>query len=111
MKGKNFMYDENFDRLMVFNNPKNDKVKDNYLLGDFVVSLTENGEVVGLEIIGISRVFEDYDLDPRILDNIKDVQLKVIARKGAIYIFFDIDSEVDMKPINQKIPLIMPINQ
>lgn len=111
MEGKNFMYDDFSDRLMIFSNDENEKVKDNYVFGDFVISLTEGGKVVGLEIIGISEILRDYDVDPRILDNMKNVELKVIPRNGAIYIFFNIESEVDLKPVKQKIPLIMSMAQ
>ncbi len=110
IKKETFMYDEDLDRLMIFNNKENEKVEDNYLFGDFVISLTKSGKVVGLEVIGISNILKDYDMDPRILDNIENVELKVIMRKGAIYMFFNIESKIDMKPVKQKIPLIMSLN-
>ncbi len=107
---KNFMYDDFSDRLMVFNKDKNEKVDDNHIFGDFIVSLSESGEVVGLEIIGISDVLKEYDIDSSILNNLKNVELKAVSRKGVIYIYFNLESEVGMKPFSQKIPLIVSLD-
>jgi len=107
MEEKNFMYDDFSDRLMVFNNKENEKVEDNYLFGDFIISLTKEGKVIILEIIGVSNILEECGINPRILDNIKNVELKVTIRENTIYMFFNIESELDLKPVSQKIPLIM----
>ena len=107
---KNFHYDDFSDRLMIFNKDINEKVDDNHIFGDFVVSLSESGEVVGLEIIGVSDVLREYDINPEILNNLKNVGLKAVSKKGAVYIYFNLESEMDMKLINQKIPLIISLD-
>tara|TARA_Y100000310_G_scaffold267916_1_gene280250 strand:- start:71 stop:448 length:378 start_codon:yes stop_codon:yes gene_type:complete len=108
---KNFHYDDFSDSLMVFNNDINEKVEDNYILGDFIISLNESGEVVGLEIRGVSYLLENYEINPKILDNLEDVQLKVSTRGQMIYISLNFESNVDTNSVKQKLPLIMPIHQ
>lgn len=53
-----------------------EKVKENFIIGDFVVSLNEKGEVIGLEIRGFSALLENYEIDLKILENMKNVELK-----------------------------------
>ena len=106
---KNFMYDDLSDSLMVF--VDNETGKDNYLLGDFIVSFNEKGIIVGLEIRGISYLLENYEIDPKILDNLENVELKAEMNRNMIYIFLSIESTIDLKPIKQKIPLIIPLHQ
>lgn len=106
-KGRNFVYDEFSDSLIVFSE---EKAKENFILGDFVISLNEKGEIVGLEIRGISSFFENYDIDLRILENIKNIELKVIPKEDVVYILFNIESTIDLKPVKQKLPLIMPLH-
>ena len=102
------MYDDFSDRLTVFNG--DEKVVDNIVVGDYVISLSKGGNVIGLEIIGISNVLRDYEINTEILNNLKNVELKAVSRNGAIYIFFNLESEIDMKSIKQKIPLIVSID-
>ena len=108
IKGKNFVYDNFSDSLMVFSD--NENAKENFLLGDFVISLNEKGEVVGLEIRGVSALLENYEIDPKILENMKKVELKVIPKEDIVYIFFNIESIIDLKPVKQKLPIIMPLH-
>jgi|TARA_B100001971_G_C17884745_1_gene379931 uncharacterized protein YuzE len=107
---KNFHYDDFSDRLMVFNKDKNEIVDDNHVLGDFIISLSKKGEVVGLEIIGISNILREYDIESKILDNLRNVELKSVSKKGAVYIYFNLISEMNNKFISQKIPLIVSLD-
>lgn len=106
---KNFHYDDFSDSLMVF--VDNEIAKDNYLLGDFILSLNEKGKVVGLEIRGMSNLLDSYEINPKILDNIENVELNVRTNGYMIYIFLNIESKDDLKLVKQKIPLIMPLHQ
>jgi uncharacterized protein YuzE len=95
---------------MVFNKDKNEIVDDNHVLGDFIISLSKKGEVVGLEIIGISNILREYDIESKILDNLRNVELKSVSKKGAVYIYFNLISEMNNKFISQKIPLIVSLD-
>lgn len=106
--GKNFVYDDFSDSLMVFSDTE--KVKENFILGDFIISLNEKGEIVGLEIRGVSNLLENYEIDPKILENMKNVELKVIPKEDVVYIFLNIESTINLKPVKQKLPLIMPLH-
>ncbi len=53
-----------------------EKAKENFIIGDFVISLNVKGEVIGLEIRGVSALLENYEIDPKILENMENVELK-----------------------------------
>ena len=108
---KNFHYDDFSDSLMVFNKDINEKVEDNYILGDFIISLNKSGEVVGLEIRGVSYLLQNCEIDQGILDNLENVELKVDTKGQMIYISLNFESNVDTNYVKQKLPLIMPIHQ
>jgi uncharacterized protein YuzE len=107
---KSFMYDDFSDSLMVFAEDETGK-KHNYLLGDFIISLNEEGAVVGLEIRGVSYLLENYDINPGILDTLEHAELKSSVNGTMIYIFLILESAVDSTLVKHKIPLVMPLHQ
>ncbi len=91
-KETNFIYDKDYDNLIISNKQENEKVKNNYVFGDFIISVTGNGKVVSLEILQVSNYFEKMGFDPKILENIQNIELVVEAERDYVQIGFQIFS-------------------
>ena len=102
---KVFSYDEFSDSLLVSNKAENERVRKNFMFGDFIISLTGNGKIVGLEIRDISNLFHEYGFDPNILNNIKDVELIVLVKKDFIFLGIKLIGIMKSQKFEQKIPL------
>ena len=81
---KNFSYDEYSDSLIVSNRQENEKVRENFEVGDIIFSLTGKGKIVSIEIRAVSSFLESCNINPNILKNIKKVSLKIISAKNLI---------------------------
>lgn len=53
-----YSYEEDLDILYIYNNPENQKVAGNLVLGNFVLDLAKNGKVLGIEIDCASKIFK-----------------------------------------------------
>lgn len=94
-------YDEEYDNLIISRKKKNEKVRENYLFDDFVISITGNGKIVGIEIKNAKGYLEEMGVNPEILDNVEKANLIVNIKRDFIYIGFVLSN----KEISQKIPL------
>ena len=54
---KNHSYEEDLDILYIYNNPKDEKVSGNLILGNMILDVGENGKVLGIEIDCASKFF------------------------------------------------------
>jgi len=107
MTKKNFDYDEISDSLIISNKTEFDVVKDNFMFDDIVLSLTSDGKICSVEILSASNYLKEIGLSPEILQDIKDVELKVISKRDSVVIMFNINSIIDSKEEQNKIPLGM----
>jgi len=96
-KGTTFIYDKDYDNLIISTKQDNEKVKTNYSFGDFIISITGNGKVVGLEIPQISDYFKKIGFDPKMLENVQNIELMVEAERDYIQIGFQIFSLLKQK--------------
>ncbi len=99
---KNFHYDEEYDNLIVSQRDENDIVKKNFLFDDFVFSVTEDGKIVGIEIMDVTNYFEELGINPRVIKEIKRVEISVKPKRDFIYIGLNLVT----KEVEQKVPLI-----
>ena len=112
MNGKNFSYDEYSDSLIVSNRAENESVKSNFELGDIIFSLTGKGKIVAIEIRGFSSFLESCNIDTKIIDNLKNVELNIVPKKDTIFFILKIKSLNMEEIVSKDIPFIMPlINQ
>jgi uncharacterized protein YuzE len=85
MKNKsNFSYDEYSDSLIVSNRQENEKVRENFEVGDIIFSLTGKGKIVSIEIRGASSFLESCNINSSILKYIKNISLAIIPKKKEI---------------------------
>ncbi len=109
---KDFSYDKYSDSLIVSNRQENEKVRENFEVGDIIFSLTGKGKIVSIEIRGASSFLESCNINPNILKDIKTISLAVIPKKDTIFLVLKIDSLEGTQLISKNIPLVFPlINQ
>lgn len=104
-KRKIFNYDEYSDSLLISERGENERIKENFILGDFIISFNEKGKISGLEIRDVSNLFHDYGYDSSILNNILSCELIVEIRRDFVFIGFKIIAEINSELIEKKIPL------
>lgn len=112
MKTKSFDYDEYSDSLIISNRNEDEVVKSNFEVGDIIFSLTGKGKIVAVEIRGLSSFLESCDIDSKIIENLKNVELNIVPKKDTIFILIKVESINRNEIIMKNIPLVMPlINQ
>jgi uncharacterized protein YuzE len=72
---KTHSYEEDLDILYIYNNPENEKVSNNLVLGNLVLDIAENGKVLGVEIDCASKLFKTPSEN---LNNLKNASVEVI---------------------------------
>ena len=91
-KKTNFIYDKDYDNLIISNKQENEKVENNYIFGDFIISIAGNGKVVSLEILQVSNYLKKIGFDPKIMENIQNIELMVEAERDYVQVSFQIFS-------------------
>lgn len=88
-----FSYNELDDSLIVSCKGENENVKERFNFGNFIFNLTGRGKIVGIQVINASEVLTEYNLEPSMLNELRNVNL-VIAKKEdmlgvALILMFD----------------------
>ncbi len=109
MERKNFNYNKLSDSLIVSNRQENEKVKENFMFDDIIFSLTGKGKIVGIEIMNLSNFIKECGVDPCVIKNIKDIELKILQKKESIFILLEIQAIENSSLVKQKIPLVIPL--
>ncbi len=109
MDHKTFAYDEFSDSLIISSRQENEVVRENFEVGDIIFSLTGKGKIVSIEIRGASSFLESCSINPGILKNLKNAELKIIPRKETIFIVMKIESSEGTRILSREIPLILPL--
>ncbi len=79
IKKDNFLYDENFDRLMISNHLHGDeKIEGSVRITNLIIDLTNKNKIVNLEIQGVSEYLESLGKSSEILGNLKDAKMRVL---------------------------------
>ncbi len=100
-----YIYDAEVDDLLISNKEENEKVKNNFLFDDFIISVTAAGKIVGLEIRNISKFLLECGISPEILKNLKEVELGITPKKTFISIVVSFNISENNKIIVKKIPI------
>lgn len=90
IRGLKFNYDKLNDLLYVYK--KNSSVYSNVMIGDFHLEFSKNSELVGVEVLNASNLLKEYDIPKRILENIDNVELKMVSNNNSLLIFLIIHS-------------------
>jgi len=68
-------YDKEYDDLIISNKKNNEKVRDNFIFDDAIISVIGKGKIVGIEIRDVSNFIEEMGFDSSILDNLESAEL------------------------------------
>ena len=81
-----FSYGKLDDSLIISCKEENENVKERFELGNFIFSLTGRGKIVGIQILNSSEVLSDYNLNPNLLKEIKNISLIIAQKQGCLAI-------------------------
>jgi uncharacterized protein YuzE len=113
MQRKTFSYDYDYDNLIVSMRQENEKVRENFEMGDIVFSLTGKGKIVSIDIRSASHFLDACGITSDMLKDATNIEFIVVPKLGAIYLFLKIEYVKGEHKISKSIPLILPspINQ
>lgn len=106
---KNFSYDEYSDSLIASNRQENEVVKNNFEAGDIIFSLTGKGKIVSIEIREFSSFLESCNINPEIIKNMSNVELKILPRKDTLFLVLKISCLEGQVALSKNIPLVVPL--
>lgn len=75
-----FSYSDIDDTLIVSCKEENENIKERFTLGNFIFSLTGRGKITGIQILNASEVLPDYNINPILLNELKETNL-IVAKK------------------------------
>ena len=81
------MYDEDLDRLMIFNNLKEDeKVYGSTQILNLVLDITTKNRIANIEIRNVSEYLKSINKDPTILKMLDNAKINVLQVRGGFII-------------------------
>jgi hypothetical protein len=87
MKKETFMYDEDLDCLMIFNNIKPDeKVYGSVHILNLILDITNKNRIANIEIRNISEYFISIGKNPEILKNLNSAKIGIVQVRGGFLI-------------------------
>ena len=99
-------YDEDSDSLIISAREDNERVKTNFVLGDFIISLTGGGKVVSLEIREFSNFLKEYGIDfKRVEKEMGNLTLIVKPKKEMLFIGVGLNNQAIKQIPVANIPL------
>ena len=110
MTRKTFSYDYDYDNLIVSRRQENEKVKENFEMGDIVFSLTGKGKIVSIDIRSASNFLQICGITAEMLRDATNIEFTVIPKLGAIYLILKIESVNEEYKISKTVPLILPLS-
>ncbi|MBI2629060.1 hypothetical protein HYW74_03180 [Candidatus Pacearchaeota archaeon] len=87
-----FSYSEIDDSLIISCREENESVKENFMLDNFIFSLTGKGKIVGIQIREASNVLLENNINPNILKNILEINLVTLKKENCLFIAINIIS-------------------
>ncbi|VVB83853.1 Uncharacterised protein [uncultured archaeon] len=81
-----FSYSGLDDSLIVSCKEENENVKGRFSLGNFIFSLTGRGKIIGIQVLNVSEVLPEYNINPNLLKEIKDINLITAQKEGCLVI-------------------------
>ena len=90
VKKLKFNYDKENDLFYTYK--EDSQVYSNVMIGDFHIEFNKNGEVIGVEVLNASDVFYEYQIPTAFLENIKEINIKIVIRNNLMLICLIINS-------------------
>ena len=103
-----FMYDEDLDRLMIFNNLKDDeKVFGSVNILNLIIDITTKNRIANIEIRNVSDYLKSIDKDPGILKTLNSAKINIMQVRGGFII------QIVLVGLNkiEKIPYTIPTEE
>ena len=100
---KTIDYDSQNDILFISNG---EKVKASLDIGDFVLDVSHNNLISGIEIMDVS---ENLGIAKDILKNIKSMKMSVTYKTNYVYVLLMIIFKKEDKEVNVQIPLTLDL--
>ena len=98
-----FSYSDTDDSLIISCREPNENIKQNFLLDGIIYSLTGKGKIVGLQIRNVSNLFLETNINPDILDDLKEIEMIAIPKENGLF--------VGLKIITNKSELKLPLGR
>lgn len=87
MKKSTFMYDEDLDRLMIFNNLKEDeKVYGSVHILNLIFDITAKNRIANIEIRNVSEYLKSIGKNPDVLKMLNSAKINIIQISGGFII-------------------------
>jgi len=87
IKKDTFMYDEELDRLMIFNNIRDDeKVYGSVRILNLVLDITTKNRIANIEIRNVSDYLRSIEKNPDILETLNSAKINVTQVRGGFVI-------------------------
>lgn len=90
IKKLKFNYDKVNDLFYTYK--EDSQVYSNVMIGDFHIEFNKNGEVIGIEVLNASAVFSEYQIPGAFLENIKEINIRIVIRNSLMLICIIINS-------------------
>ncbi len=98
---KTIIYDEEYDIFYLSNG---DKVRESIDIGDFVLDVSHNNLICGVEIMDAS---ENLGMGKEILKSVKSIKMSVNYKTNHVYVLLTITFKKAGKEANVSIPLTL----
>ena len=83
MERRTFVYDENLDRLVVFNTlDKDDKIYGSVNIFNLVIDFTTRNKIANIEIMNVSEYLQSLNINPNILQRLDESQIILKQMRG-----------------------------
>jgi len=109
MTKSDFDYDEKNDILYIH---KHVKAKGSLNIGDFVIDISHNGRLAGLEIMNASKTISKFiskRVTKKMLTGIKKAGIHADYEGNAIYVYYMLVLTQKNMEINDRLPVPMPM--
>lgn len=105
MEDKNFMYDENLDRLMIFNKKNDDEiVYGSVKILNLILDVTDKNRIANIEIRNVSEYLISMEKNPNILKSLKNAKININQIRGGFIIKIILIGEESSDKIEYTIP-------
>jgi len=97
-----FMYDENYDRLMIASKRKDEVMSGSVRVLNLILDFTTSGRIANIEILQASKYLESLGINSDILNNLTSAEIVVKQQRDGYLIYFVLQAgqKVERIPYN-----------
>lgn len=108
IKKETFMYDEDLDRIMIFNKLKDDeKVYGSVSFLNLIIDFTTDNRIANVEIKNVSEYLKSLDIDPRILNELSGAKINLKQMRGGFLLRVLLNHKKNI----EKVPFNLPTEE